>query len=65
MADNLFTAYMDYLRFMDSYNKPAAPVTPPTMTAEKRAKLDAAIAEAVNDFCKAETARSKAEKGGK
>lgn len=62
MADNLFTAYMDYLRFMDSYNKP---VTLPTLTDEQRAKLDAAIAEAVNDFCKAETARSSAEKGGK
>ena len=31
MADNLFTAYMDYLRFMDS--KPAEPAPqPPTLT---------------------------------
>ena len=57
MADNLFTAYMDYLRFMDS--KPAEPAPqPPTLTEAQRAKLDAAIKAACMEYFEAE-------KGGK
>lgn len=52
--DNLFTAYMDYLRFMDSYNRPAEPVTAPTMTEAQRADLDKAIEAACMEYFKAE-----------
>ena len=53
MADNLFTAYMDYLRFMDSYSRPTAP-QPPTLTEAQRAKLDKAIEAACMEYFKAE-----------
>lgn len=54
MADNLFTAYMDYLQFMDNYNRPTEPAPePPTMTTEQRAKLDAAIKAACMEYFKA------------
>lgn len=59
MAGNLFTAYMDYLRFMDSYSKPTEPAPQqPTLTEAQRAKLDAAIKAACMEYFKAE-------KGGK
>lgn len=45
MADNLFTAYMDYLKFMDSYNRP---------TDAQRAKLGAAIEAACMEYFEAE-----------
>ena len=51
MADNLFTAYMEYLKFMDSYNRPTAPAPePPTLTDAQRAKLDAAITAACMEY---------------
>lgn len=55
MADNLFTAYMDYLQFMDRYNAPteSAP-QPPTLTEAQRAKLDKAIEAACMEYFKAE-----------
>jgi len=54
MADNLFTAYMDYLRFMDSYNAPTEPAPqPPTLTAAQRAKLDEAIEAALDEYLRA------------
>lgn len=56
---NLFTAYMDYLRFMDNYSKPAKPAPqPPTLTEAQRAKLDKAIEAACMEYFEAE-------KGGK
>lgn len=54
MADNLFTAYMDYLRFMDSYSKPTEPATAPTLTDAQRAKLDKAIEAACMEYFKTE-----------
>lgn len=51
MADNLFSAYMDYLRFMDSYSKPTEPAQqPPTLTEAQRAKLKKTIEAALNDY---------------
>ena len=58
-SDNLFTAYMDYLRFMDSYRQPAPDPQPaPTLTAEQRADLDRVISAALQAF-------TEAQKGGK
>ena len=58
-GDNLFTAYMDYLRFMDRYRQPAPDPQPaPTLTAEQRADLDRGIKAACLEYFKAE-------KGGK
>ncbi len=55
MADNLFTAYMDYLKFMDSYNRPTEPAPePPTLTDAQRAKLGAAIEAACMEYFEAE-----------
>lgn len=55
MADNLFTAYMDYLRFMDSYNAPTEPAPQqPTLTEAQRAKLNEAIEAACTEYFKAE-----------
>lgn len=56
MADNLFTAYMDYLRFMDSYNAPTTEPAPqqPTLTEAQRAKLNKAIEAACMEYFKAE-----------
>ena len=54
MADNLFTAYMDYLRFMDSYNAPTEEQQPAPMTEEQRAKLNKAIEAACKAYFKAE-----------
>ena len=54
MADNLFTAYMDYLKFMDSYNRPIKPAPePPTLTDAQRAKLGAAIEAACMEYFEA------------
>lgn len=58
MAENLFTAYMDYLRFMDSYNAPTeepAP-QPSTLTAERLAKLQAAIEADLDAYIAAQQA---------
>ena len=52
-SDNLFTAYMDYLRCMDS-SRPTEPVTAPTLTEAQRAKLDDAIKAACMEYFKAE-----------
>ena len=55
MKDNLFTAYMDYLRFMDSYNKPIEPdPQPPTLTAERKAEIEADMRAALDAYWKAE-----------
>lgn len=55
MADNLFTAYMDYLRFMDSYSRPTEPAAQqPTLTDAQRAKLDKAIEAACMEYFRAE-----------
>ena len=51
--DNLFTAYMDYLRFMDEANKPAAEPEPqqPTLTAQHWPDMEKAISAALDaDF---------------
>ena len=54
-GDNLFTAYMDYLRIMDSDRQPAPDPQPaPTLTAEQRADLDRAIKAACLEYFKAE-----------
>lgn len=53
-SDNLFTAYMDYLRFMDSYSRPTEPQQPITLEAGQRAKLDKAIEAACMEYFKAE-----------
>ena len=47
-ADNLYTAYMDYLRLL--YDRPAAPTITQGMTADQRAALDKAIADAVTEY---------------
>lgn len=52
-SDNLFTAYMDYLRFMDSYSKPTEP-QPPTLTGDQKAGLKRAIEAACMEYFKAE-----------
>lgn len=54
MADNLFTAYMDYLRFMDSYNAPTEEQQPAPMTEERQAALNKAIEAACMAYFKAE-----------
>ena len=57
-GDNLFTAYMDYLHFMDRYRRPAPDPQPaPTLTAEQRADLDRKITEALQAFFEAEKGR--------
>lgn len=53
-SDNLFTAYMDYLRFMDSYSRPTEQQQPITLEAGQRAKLDKAIEAACMEYFKAE-----------
>ena len=51
--DNLFTAYMDYLRTMDTSSAPTAPQQP-TMTEAQRAELNKAIEAACMEYFKAE-----------
>lgn len=56
--DNLFTAYMDYLRFMDEAQQPApepAP-QPPTLTAQQWANLERAIDAALDAYFESEKA---------
>jgi len=52
-SDNLFTAYMDYLRIMDSCSKSTEP-QPPTLTEDQRTGLKKAIEAACMEYFEAE-----------
>lgn len=52
--DNLFTAYMDYLKAVDRAQAPEPDPQQPTLTAAQRADLERAIEAACMEYFKAE-----------